>query len=129
MPFVNSQIGGFDWTPLDICLTPPLGTPDAYNNIALGPTAIPVVDVVAVAGGILHNLLTIIPISLLDEGGSYGGIISGTTNGLAMHITCSVIFIAGGAPVTRTFDLAVMNSFNTVGLRLLPSQYIVLAPF
>ncbi|WP_211470867.1 DUF4150 domain-containing protein [Collimonas humicola] len=124
--FANCQAGGMDISAADVCKTPPLAIPVTYSNMANGAEAIPNVPNIIYIGGPVHNLGTIIPVTHNDEGGSMGGVASGTVAGMSRHVNGANTIITGGAPITRMTSMNCTNSQNAVGCRSVPSQTKIL---
>ncbi|WP_233493020.1 MULTISPECIES: DUF4150 domain-containing protein [Chromobacterium] len=110
----------------DVCRTPPVGIPSNYTNTANKPEAVPNVPTIIYAGGPVHNLNTIIPVTHGDEGGSMGGVASGTVAAQSRHVTGSGKVLIQGAPQTRLTDTNVPNKQNTAGQSVSPSQTITM---
>ncbi|WP_447753473.1 DUF4150 domain-containing protein [Pseudomonas nicosulfuronedens] len=124
--YANSQAGGIDVAPQDVCLTPPVPVPVSYVNVAAGNTAIPNVPNVLLIGGPAHNLATVVPLSNGDSPGSAGGVASGTVMGPSRHITGAYTVILHGMPTTRQTSMTQQNTSNAIGSRTAPSQVKVL---
>jgi hypothetical protein len=120
--FTNCSAGGVAMASADVCKTPPLGIPVSYVNIALRPEAVPNVPNIIYCGGPVHNMNTIIPVTHDDEGGSYGGVASGTVAAESTEATGSGMVIISGAPETRLTDTNLPNNQNTAGETVEPSQ-------
>jgi hypothetical protein len=123
--FANCSAGGIAIAPADVCLTPP-GIPVPYTNIANKTEAVPNVPTILYAGGPVHNMNTVIPVTHGDEPGSMGGVASGTVASLSRHVTGSAKVIIQGAPQTRMTDTNLPNSQNTAGQSVTPSQTITM---
>ncbi len=130
--FANSQMMGMDMGFPDVCLTPsPVGpVPIPYPNIALGPTAVPNVPNVLIMCMPAHNMATSVPMSNGDNAGVATGVASGTVMGPRRHLTGSFTTLINGMPATRLTSMAIQNSTNCPGARIVPSQVtvIILAP-
>lgn len=130
--FANTQMMGMDTGFPDVCLTPsPVGpVPIPYPNITLGPTAIPNVPTVLVMAMPAHNMATVIPMSNGDNAGVAMGVASGTVMGPRRHLTAAFTVLINGMPGTRLSSVALHNSTNCPGARIVPSQTVVvmLAP-
>lgn len=126
--FANSQMMGTDMGFPDVCLTPtPAGpVPIPYPNIAMGPMAIPNVPTVLIMGMPAHNMGTTIPMTNGDNAGVALGVASGTVMGPARHVTGAFTVLIHGMPATRLTSVAIQNSTNCPGVRLVPSQPLVL---
>jgi hypothetical protein len=125
--FANCQLMGMDLAFPDVCKTP---FPVPFPNMALGPMAIPNVPNILIMAMPAHNLGTVTPITLGDQPGVLGGIISQTFMQQSRHITGAFTVLTKGLPTTRVTSLSLQNRMNIVGMRLIPSQLkvLVLAP-
>jgi hypothetical protein len=128
--FANSQMMGIDIGFPDVCLTPPVGVPIPYPNIALGPMGLGFDPTVLWMCMPAHNMATTIPLSNGDNPGLMLGVASGLVMGPARHLTAAFTVLVGGLPATRMTSVALQNSTNCPGMRLVPSQIkvILLAP-
>ncbi|HEK1094934.1 TPA: DUF4150 domain-containing protein [Proteus mirabilis] len=124
--FANCQLGGLDLAAPDVCLTPPIPIPIPYVNLASGATAIPNVLSVQFSSMPAHNLATITPVTTGDEAGCIGGVCSGTIKGMSKHITGVQSFLIVGFPATRLTSMTQQNIINAVGMRIAPSQPVIL---
>ena len=125
--FANCQLMGMDLAFPDVCKTP---VPVPFPNMALGPMAIPNVPNILLMAMPAHNLGTVTPITLGDQPGVLGGIISQTFMQQSRHITGAFTELTKALPTTRVTSLTLQNRMNIVGMRLIPSQFkvLVLAP-
>jgi hypothetical protein len=110
----------------DVCLTPPIPVPIPYPNIALGPMGVPAVYNVLFMCAPAHNMSTTIVMTNGDNTGIMLGVASGTVMGPARHLTAAFTVLVGGMPATRLTSVALQNSTNCPGMRLVPSQIKVL---
>jgi hypothetical protein len=80
--------------------------------------------------GMAHNQGTVIQTSSGDEPGRAGGVISGTTRGNVIYVTCSNTVLMGGMPTPRLTTVTLQNTGNVAGAVVAPSQtkVLVLAP-
>jgi hypothetical protein len=126
--FANTQMMGMDLGFPDVCLTPsPAGpVPIPYPNIAMAPTATGFVPNVFIGSAPAHNLMTSIPMTNGDNAGVATGVASGTVMATARHVTAAFTVLVGGAPLTRLTSIAIQNSTNCPGARIVPSQLKVL---
>lgn len=124
--FANTQMMGMDLGFPDVCLTPPVPLPIPYPNIALGPMGVPAVYNVLFMCAPAHNLATTIVMTNGDNTGIALGVASGTVMGPARHLTAAFTVLVGGMPATRLTSVALQNSTNCPGIRLVPSQIKVL---
>jgi len=126
--FANSQMMGMDLAFPDVCLTPmPAPTPIPYPNIALSPTYIPGGTWNILYGGTpAHNMATVAPMTNGDNAGVALGVASGMVMGPSRHLTGAFTVLLKGTPATRLTSMSLQNSTNTVGMRIVPSQFKVL---
>jgi hypothetical protein len=124
--FANTQMMGIDIGFPDVCLTPPIPVPIPYPNIALGPMGVPAVYNVLFMCAPAHNMSTTIVMTNGDNTGIMLGVASGTVMGPARHLTAAFTVLVGGMPATRLTSVALQNSTNCPGMRLVPSQIKVL---
>ena len=125
--FANTQMMGIDIGFPDVCLTPtPAPVPIPYPNIALGPMGVPPAFKVLYMGTPAHNLATSIVMTNGDNAGINMGVASGTVMGPARHLTAAFTVLVQGIPATRMTSVALQNSTNCPGIRLVPSQVKVL---
>jgi hypothetical protein len=126
--FANCQMMGTDMGFPDVCLTPtPAGpVPIPYPNIATGPMAIPNCPTILFMCMPAHNLATTIPMTNGDNTGVNMGVASGTVMGPSRHVTGAFTVLLNGMPATRMTSVSLQNSTNCPGVRLVPSQALVL---
>ncbi|MBI0329091.1 MULTISPECIES: DUF4150 domain-containing protein [Burkholderia] len=113
----------------DVCKTPALvPVPIPYVNITYSSMHIPSVFNVMIGGGFAENLLTEGTISIGDEPGVLGGIVSNVFMGPDTYLTGSLKVMFGPAFATHMTSLVGMNGmpFNTVGMSIVPAQFRVL---
>jgi hypothetical protein len=137
MPFVNSQMGGMSFAFPDICLTPiptpvgPIPVPIPYPNFSTGITAMPFTAAfkVLIMAMPAHNLGTIGTLSMGDFPGVMMGIMSGMVMGPDRAFLGSFKTLMGGLPVSKLLSMTGQNGLspNMIGLRIVPSQFKVLA--
>ncbi len=126
--FANSQMTGLDMAAPDVCLTPsPAGpVPVPYPNMAMGNMAIPNVLTIFIMGMPVHNLGTTVAMTNGDNAGVSMGVASGTVMGPSRHITgCNTVLFMG-MPATRMTSSTLQNSTNISGVRIAPSQTLVM---
>lgn len=126
--FANTQMMGTDIGFPDVCLTPvgPAVAPIPYPNIAMGPMGVPAAYNVLFMCTPAHNMATMIPMTNGDNAGVALGVASGLVMGPARHLTGAFTVLVGGMPATRMTSMALQNSTNCPGVRLVPSQVKVL---
>jgi hypothetical protein len=126
--FANTQMMGMDTGFPDVCLTPtPAGpVPIPYPNIAMAPMAVGFCPTVLYSCAPVHNMGTCIPMSNGDNAGVAMGVASGMVMGPARHLTGAFTVIMKGMPLTRLTSVALQNSTNCPGARVVPSQVKVL---
>jgi hypothetical protein len=132
--FANSQMMGVDTGFPDVCLTPappaPSPVPIPYPNITAGPMGVPPVPKILWMATPAHNMSTSIPMSNGDNAGVATGVAAGTVMGPQRHLTASFTVLLCGMPGTKMTSVALQNSTNCPGARIVPSQVKVtlLAP-
>ena len=132
--FANSQMMGTDMGFPDVCLTPappsPAPIPIPYPNIGMGPMAIPNVPTILIMGMPVHNLATTIPMSNGDNPGVMMGVASGMVMGPVRSTIGAFTLLYQGLPATRLTSITLQNGTNCPGVRVVPSQtlVVVLAP-
>lgn len=109
---VHAGSGGV-LTVLEMCQVPPLCIPAPFVNTALSKDAIGTASSVIINGQPACNLSSTFAVSSGDEGGSCGGVISGTIKGQAQFITSSPNVFIEGQPAVRQGDQMVSNNANT----------------
>jgi hypothetical protein len=106
----------------DVCLPGPV----PYPNEASRAMGVAVVDSILMVGGPAHNLGTVVPLSVGDNGGVLGGVASGTMMGPSRRLTGSTTILLKGKPGVRLTSLGPQNNGNCVGTTVVPSQTKVL---
>jgi len=125
--FANCQMMGMDLGFPDVCMTPMVPpVPVPYPNIAMGPMAIPNCPNILIMGMPAHNLATTIPMTNGDNAGVMSGVASGTVMGLSRHMLGANTVLYNNIPVSRLTSMSLQNSTNCPGVRLVPSQTLVL---
>ncbi|MED5239966.1 MAG: DUF4150 domain-containing protein [Pseudomonadota bacterium] len=109
---VHAGSGGVFMAP-DTCQVPPLCIPASFTNVALSKDATGTASSVIINGQPACHLSSTFMVSSGDEGGSCGGIISGTIKGQAQFITSSPNVFIEGQPAVRQADQMVSNNANT----------------
>lgn len=113
----------------DVCKTPILvPVPIPYPNLVMSTAHIPSVFNVMFGTGLAENLMTEGTISMGDEPGVEGGVVSSLFMGPDTYIAGSLAVIVGTAFAARMTSLVGMNGmpFNTMGISLVPAQFRVL---
>ena len=109
--------GVVDNTLPDVCKTPDKGIPVPYGNRAFSKDlANGTTTCFADGGNMIANYGSIFAQSIFDEGGSMGGIVSGTNKAEAEWISFSPDVFFEGKPACRHTDKMFMNHRNTVSL-------------
>lgn len=126
--FANTQMMGMDTGFPDVCLTPtPAGpVPIPYPNIAMGPMGVPAAYNVLFMCTPAHNMATTVVMTNGDNAGVAMGVASATVMGPSRHLTAAFTVLVGGMPATRLTSVALQNSTNCPGVRVVPSQVKVL---
>ncbi len=127
--FANTQGGGTDNAQPDVCKVPaPPGppVPTPFPNVGQGATATGAVMNVLVSGAPAHNLGTTTPMTMGDQAGTLGGMVSNRFGATRRHtVGCTTVLI-GGKPATRLGAASSQNNNNCIGARTVPSQRKVL---
>lgn len=101
----------------DVCKTPDKGIPMPFQNEAYSrDVANGTTTVFADGGNMISKLGAIYAKSIYDEGGSLGGIVSGTFKAEAEFFTHSFDVFFEGSPACRLTDKMFMNHKNTVAM-------------
>jgi hypothetical protein len=120
--FANCQLMGMDLAFPDVCRTP---VPIPFPNMGMGFMALPNAWNILFMAMPAHNMATTIPITLGDQPGVLGGVVSQTFMQQARHVTGAFKTIIKGTPATRMTSLTTQNRCNMVGARIVPSQFKV----
>ena len=97
----------------DVCKTPGKCHPRTYTNVAKSADAAKTASTVYVNGHPICHKGSNFAVSTGDEGGSCGGVGSGTIKGKAEFITASNNVLIEGQPAVRQGDIMVSNNRNT----------------
>jgi hypothetical protein len=128
--FATNSVGAMSMSIIpDVCKTPILvPVPIPYINITFSTMHIPSVFNVMFGDGLAENLMTEGTLSMGDEPGVLGGIISGVFMGPDEYVLGSMKVMVGTAFAARMTSLVGMNGkpFNTIGMSILPAQFRVL---
>lgn len=109
----------------DVCNTPAIvPVPIPYPNTAMTTMAVPTIPNQLIMGMPAHNLMTMGTISMGDNAGVLGGVVSGMFMGPYRHLMGSMKVIKGPAPATRMLDPTGQNGMmpNALGVAISPSQ-------
>lgn len=113
----------------DVCMTPALvPVPIPYPNITMSSTHIPAVFNVMFGSGLAENEMTEGTISMGDEPGVLGGVVSHVFMGPDRYLLGSFKVIVGTGFAMRMTSMVEMNGMpcNTIGISLVPAQFRVL---
>lgn len=129
--FANCSLSGMNFAMPDVCLTPtPVGpVPIPYPNIAMLPMALPPTCSLKHFISMMpaHNMATMVPMTMGDNAGAVGGVMSGMMMGPSRNIMGSMKVFTGGLPATKMLSPAMQNLTNAPsGITLVPSQVKVL---
>lgn len=109
--------GRVDNTLPDVCKTPDKGLPIPYRNRAFSKDLVKgTTSCFADGGHMVANLGSEFAVSIFDEGGSMGGVVSGTNKAEADWITYSPDVFFEKKPACRLTDKMFMNHRNTASL-------------
>jgi len=104
----------------DVCRTP---VPIPFLNVAIRPMSVPVCWNILLMGGPMHNMATLTPITLGDQPGVLGGMISQVFMQVMRHITGMFTLLLKGTPATRVTSLATHNRMNCPGFECIPGMH------
>lgn len=109
--------GVVDNTLPDVCKTPDKGIPIPYKNRAFSKDLVKGTTTCFADGGhMVANFGSEFVVSIFDEGGSMGGVVSGTNKAEADWITYSPSVFFEKKPACRLTDKMFMNHRNTASL-------------
>lgn len=129
---VTKQAGQCVASVPDMCIVPvpspggPIPTPTPFPNLAMPMMGNPATMKVLIAGSPALTKSSKLSISSGDEAGVLGGVVSGSIDGQAEFITASMTVKLEGNPAVKLSDMTKMNSGNTIGAVVAPSQTIVM---
>ncbi|MFT3776402.1 MAG: DUF4150 domain-containing protein [Minicystis sp.] len=125
--FSTTQMMGMDLGFPDVCKSPP---PIPYPNIAPRPMAIGAAYNILNVCAPAHTLLTTVPVSMGDNAGILGGMVSQTCMGPSRRVTGAFTVLYDGMPAARLTSMGPQNTVNCVGMTIVPSQLkvLILAP-
>ncbi len=128
--FANCSMSGMNFGVPDVCLTPAVvPVPIPYPNTAQMPMAVPPTANMKHLISMMpaHNMGTMIPMSMGDNAGVMGGVMSGIFMGPSRSLMGSVKVFTGGMPSTKWLGPAMQNMTNCpAGMTLVPSQFKVM---
>jgi hypothetical protein len=116
----------------DVCRTPappiPSPIPIPYPNTSMVCTGVPAAYTIFISGGPAHNMETSPPVSLGDNAGVAGGMVSQVDMGPTRQLLGSFTVLYDGMPATKLTSMTGQNGTppNTVGMTTVPSQVTVL---
>ena len=113
----KGSAGRIDNTLPDVCKTPDKGIPIPYKNRAFSKDLVKgTTSCFADGGHMVANFGSEFAVSIFDEAGSMGGVVSGTNKAEADWITYSPSVFFEKKPACRLTDKMFMNHRNTVSL-------------
>jgi hypothetical protein len=112
----------------DVCKTPVPFLP--HVDVATSSMGIPVAWNVLLLAAPVHNMATVVPITLGDTAGVGGGIVSQTFMGSSRYLTGAFTVLVRGTPIVRMTSLTLQNTINSPGMQVFSPQpkLLVLAP-
>ncbi|WP_437597409.1 DUF4150 domain-containing protein [Sorangium sp. So ce590] len=122
MSFAVTSGGGLDFGAPDVCLPGPV----PYPNSALKASAISPEYTVIFVRGPAHTLATSIPISIGDNPGVLGGVVSHRFMGPSRRLVPYPKLLVRNKPAVRLGATGIQNQINTNGTTIVPSQVKVL---
>lgn len=108
----------------DVCRTPPLEIPVPYVNVGNNSMAVPTYYTIMIQGQPELNLGGTYSVTVGDEAGATGGVVSGTFSGPGKPMQGSMVYFVGGMPSWRVTAPTVQNTNNCAGTSNVPSQTI-----
>ncbi|APR88367.1 hypothetical protein A7982_13716 [Minicystis rosea] len=123
--FSTTQMLGMDLGFPDVCKLPTL-VPVPFPNIALPPMAVGAAYNILNVCAPAHTLATTIPITMGDQPGLLGGVVSQTDMASSRRLTAAFTILLDGMPATRLTSMGIQNTVNCTGVSLVPSQLTVL---
>lgn len=115
----------------DVCKTPPLAIPIPYPDIGMSSTAAPIIPTVLTGCTPTLNQLSENTVSVGDEAGAMGGLVSQMESGETLFMVGCITIFVGGAPAQRLTSVTGQNAAgmvpNAPGVCIAPSQTTVLA--
>lgn len=122
MCFAVTSGGGIDFGCPDVCLPGPV----PYPNIANKAAGTSFARKVLLGRGPAHTLQTIIPISVGDNPGILGGVVSRRNMGPSRRLVPYPKLLLQNKPAVRLGSTGIQNQINTNGTTIAPSQVKVL---
>ncbi|WP_063823701.1 DUF4150 domain-containing protein [Sorangium cellulosum] len=122
MCFASTSGGGLDFGVPDVCLPGPI----PYPNMASRTMATSVAYKVILGRGPAHTLATVIPISMGDNPGILGGVISRRNMGPSRRLVPYPKLLLQNKPAVRLGATGIQNQINVNGTTIAPSQVKVL---
>ncbi len=124
--FMNTQQKGKCLAFPDVCKTPPQMLPIPYLNQADAKMSRPGCYHVLVNRMPAHNMGTMTFITTGDVQGALGGIISQRFMAQSRYVTGAFTVLLKNKPATRLTSMTLQNNNNAPGMRIMPSQNVVL---
>lgn len=124
--FGKSSGGGVSLAVPDVVKVPPLGVPAPMVNLSMEPMAVPFCVKVLFDGTPAHNLGSHVPLTLGDQAGAMGGVVSGIVMGPTTDLTGSTSVLVCALPATRVTTQSLQNGVNAPGVAIAPSQLKVM---
>jgi len=106
----------------DVCKTPPFAIPAPFPNMGQNVMAIPMYYTVMIMGQPELNIGAMYAISLGDEAGTFGGVVSQIFLGPGRPMLGSMLYTVGGMPSWRLTAPTLQNLTNCPGFSVVPSQ-------
>ncbi|WP_437620202.1 DUF4150 domain-containing protein [Sorangium sp. So ce1151] len=122
MCFAITSGGGIDFGVPDVCLPGPIPYPNTANRCMGTSVAYKVI----LGRGAAHTLATIIPISMGDNPGILGGVVSRRNMGPSRRLVPYPKLLLQNKPAVRLGATGIQNQININGTNIVPSQPKVL---
>ena len=122
MPMTSGM--GMSMAVPDVCMTPPLAIPAPFPNTAMNAMAVPAYYTIMINTQPELNMGGMCGMSSGDEGGTMGGVASGTVMGPCRPVVGSTCYFVGGMPSWLLTRPTLQNTTNSPGISTAPSQTV-----
>ncbi len=106
----------------DVCKTPPFSEPIPYPNTAEMMMAEPAAETILVSGSPALNLNSSVEMTMGDNVGVEGGVVSSTMMEAMKFSEGSTKVMFEGSPAVRLTSPTTHNNENAIGVVMVPSQ-------
>jgi hypothetical protein len=123
-----NQAGGTTLGGPDACKTPPAQAPLPYPNTAPLPMASKFCPKVLLGGAPAHNLGTEVVMSIGDNAGVTGGVVSNKVMNKMNYVVGATTVLICSKPAVRMTSPTKHNDGNCVGVTIVVAQFKVIIP-